>query len=833
MFSGGAAEVGASCLLLQIAGRNLVFDVGIRMGQNRDLLPDLRMIQESGSVDAIFISHAHMDHIGSLPVLSHEFPQARIFMTHATKELMRVLLFDSLKIMESREQEIPVFAEAQVKDALDRAVCFSPGYTFRPLGENIAVTFYNAGHIAGAVSVYVSSEEGAFFYSGDFSVNPQRTVEGASIPKLRPDVAVFESTYGDRLHANRTIEEERLVAKVKEVLASGKKILIPAFALGRAQEVLLILKRAINKGELPACKIYVDGMVKDICRVYEQNPNYLNHRLAQRILKGNEIFYDRNVTAVTGRQAQREEIVSAAEPCCIVSSSGMLSGGPSQWYAARLAADEGNFIALTGYQDEESPGQQLLALADAKAEERVLKLGDVTIPLKCGIAKYGLSAHADRTEIQSLVQALAPRNAFFVHGNSEVTAKLAQDVQRELRGRVFAPRNGEEYELSLRVPRKQSFKEDLPTLSHTAWLTEEDMLVLWAFIRESAQSKRGFTVEELGYIWSGRRDFAPDEVQQISSHVNHSRYFEAEARRPFIFHVRRAEEVEAEEAPAEMEVNTMLALVDEYFPPAMGLYKKGARFGEKIALLSFVFPAQARQLAEKIAEFEQATGWKVETNAECNQMEAQAYIRQLFGREEDKIEKISYLPLSDAFKVKLLCDPERSGEIVRTFAAQSGMRLILEKRGGTASEGKKTASPAEAGSPPMEQNLALRYIEDALAGIPDRIFKKSLKSQGPESYVELSFASPAVGERYKDRIEQLENEIHRPIRISQSVNQHEVLNMGKRLMEKYGVVLRKNLAFLPRESQVVAYVSEPPGSEALIREEFQRLTGLTLDFARR
>lgn len=830
-FCGGASEVGASCILLKLAGKNFVFDTGVRMAQNKDFLPDLRMIQENGGVDAIFVSHAHIDHIGSLPVLSSEFPNARIFMTHATKDLMRVLLYDSLKIMENREQEIPIFSEPHVKNTLDRVLCYSPGYTFRPFGESFEITFYNAGHIAGAAAIYVVSQEGAFFYSGDFSVSRQRTVEGASIPRLRPDVAVFESTYGDRLHANREIEEQRLIAKVNEIIEAKKKILIPAFALGRAQEVVLILKRAINKGQLSSCKIYVDGMVNDICRVYSLNPNYLNHQLTNRIMKGNEIFYDDNITAITKRQTQREEIMSSSEPCCIISSSGMLTGGPSQWYAAWLAGDEGNYIALTGYQDEESPGRQLLALAEGDAEERILKLGDISIPVNCGIGKYGLSAHADKTEILALVHSLGPKNVFFVHGNSEVTEQLAKDLQKDFRGRAFAPKNGEEYDPLINVPRKQLYKDDLPTLASTTYLTEEEIPKLWALIMNHFHTKRGFTFEELAYIWSGRRD--ADYRDFFNSElINNSKFFKAENRRPFIFHAQSEEDIIAVENNTYMEVNSMLALVDKYFPPSTGLYKKGARFDEKITILSFVFPKRACQLKDEIENFEFETKWQVEINSECNQLEAQNLIKKLFSSEEQKIEKISYLPLEDAFKVKVNRPIDRKEKVIKEFFEMSGMKIIIE---GLAYNGKgnKTTefmtSNSEAAKQ-MEQNMAMKNIQDAFANMPDKIYKKRLKNDGSQRYIELSFISPIVGERYKELIEQLERKIYWNIRVGQSVNQHEVLNIAKRLLENNGAELKKSPAFLPKEMQVVVNLFSQPTDFPAIKENFFALTGLELSY---
>ena len=263
VFCGGASEVGASCYLLRVEGKNLLFDAGIRMDSAKDKLPDFRVIQEKGGVDAIFISHAHLDHTGALPLISREYPNAPIYMTHATKDLVRVLLYDSLKIMDRQEGEIPIYAEVHVENMLGRILCFSPEYTIQPFNDvDIKVTFIHAGHFAGACPVFLQSGEGSLFYSGDISLTNQYTVGGAAVPKLRPDIAIIESTYGDKLHANRQMEEDRLIQMVGEVIDEGGKVLIPAFAVGRAQEVILFLKRAMNRYKLPRFKVFVEGMVR-------------------------------------------------------------------------------------------------------------------------------------------------------------------------------------------------------------------------------------------------------------------------------------------------------------------------------------------------------------------------------------------------------------------------------------------------------------------------------------------------------------------------------------------------------------------------------------------
>jgi len=358
-----------------------------------------KAIQEKGGIDAIVISHAHLDHIGALPIISKEYPNAKIFMNNMTKDLTRVLLYDSLKIMNSREAEIPLYAEIDVMNMLDRVRTFNYQVE-REILEDIYLTFYPAGHIAGASCIYLTSKKGNVFYSGDFSIFSQRTVDGAKIPKLRPDVAIFESTYGDKLHSNREVEEDRLIDIVKECIDNNGKMLIPAFALGRAQEVILILKKAFNTKSIKSTKVFVDGMVKEINRVYKYNPLFLKSSLGKKVLRGIEPFYDDNIQPIMNKE-DREKILQGKEPCIIISSSGMLTGGPSQYYAEKIASLDNGYIVITGYQDEESPGRQLLQLLDNDEDERTLEINNKTIPLKCKVERIGLSAHGDKVEINA------------------------------------------------------------------------------------------------------------------------------------------------------------------------------------------------------------------------------------------------------------------------------------------------------------------------------------------------------------------------------------------------------------------------------------------------
>ena len=276
-FLGGAMEIGGSCIYIRVLGKGILLDCGIRQTGSGYPLPDFCTIQEQGGLDAIIVSHAHMDHIGTLPIISKAYPQARIYMTAMTAELTRVLLYDSLKIMSSKENEIPHYSEPDVQAMLGRV--FPIGYQMPfPILDRFTLSFFPAGHIAGAACIYLTTE-GSLFYSGDLCAFPQRTIDGIRIPRLRPDVAITEATYGNRLHANRQAEEKRLVDLVGECVRQKKKILIPAFALGRAQEVLLILRAAIQNQEIPPVPVYVDGMIRAVNAMYTRNPTYLKNAL--------------------------------------------------------------------------------------------------------------------------------------------------------------------------------------------------------------------------------------------------------------------------------------------------------------------------------------------------------------------------------------------------------------------------------------------------------------------------------------------------------------------------------------------------------------------------
>ncbi len=503
-FLGGADEIGASCILMELGGRHVLVDAGIRpspkirWGLAGDQLPDLAQVDHAGRLDAILVSHAHTDHTGALELVAERYP-CPVYATPITIALTRVLHADSRRIMQTRleeEGELPLFDDVAVQKLLAAFVPV-PFNTRMPLAGGLAATFFPAGHIAGAAMIGLESDEGRVLISGDVSVSPQRTVDGLKPPPFQPDVLILESTYGGRLHANRAVEERRLANTIAEITGTGGKVLIPAFALGRAQELILILAEFRKRGQL-AAPVWVDGMVRAICQAYAQFPELLPLAVQER----GALFFDEHTRPVE-RPDQRNALVWQSDPVVIVASSGMLAGGASVEYARQLARQPGHAILLTGYQDEESPSRRLQEMA-ARGDGGTLKLGKDKVDVQCRLGTYSLSAHADEGQLVSLVEALDPAEVLLVHGDEAARESLSGALDARGR-RVRLPHAGQSLEFRVAVPRVTRRAQRIGAGKPV------DLRALW----QGAAGPAGggyFTAGELSLAWWGDEEHV-DELK--------------------------------------------------------------------------------------------------------------------------------------------------------------------------------------------------------------------------------------------------------------------------------------------------------------------------------
>ncbi|KYH30565.1 ribonuclease [Clostridium tepidiprofundi DSM 19306] len=828
-FLGGAYEVGASCILVNIDGKNILMDSGIRQSMSKDPMPDFRTIQENGGVDAIVISHAHLDHIGTLPIISKEYPNARIYMNNMTKDLVRVLLYDSLKIMNNREAEIPLYADIDVENMLNRIFTINYQVEFE-IFDDIRLTFYNAGHIAGASCIYLKGKECAVFYSGDFSVFSQKSIEGAKIPRLRPDIGIFEATYGDKLHSNREIEEERLIDIVNRCISENGHMLIPAFALGRAQEVILILKKAMNTKKIKKVNIYVDGMIKDINRMYKRNPLYLKNVIGKKILRGIEPFYDDNIKPIQNKE-QRESIFKSKESCIVISSSGMLTGGPSQYYAEKLASKDNGYIVITGYQDEEAPGRKLLNLLKKSPEDRTLEINNKIIPVKCKIERVGLSAHADKGEIKAVISRLMPKNIFLVHGDSNIISEFSNELNKEIQRRIYTPKSGESFDINIKNPRKQFKKNINAVMDNNEIITSENINLLWMFVREN-YNERLFTVEELMYIWYGKyykELCSEDIIKDLQELIIATPYFDNDIRRLFLFKACSREDVEEALKPSELKQNEVNELAIEYFKE-YNFKKIGLILGEKKIVLNFDFPkAVSDSIKNKIHELEEHTKWKVEINEQTNKNAAEILIRQFL--ENTSIKKISFFPVENEFVVQLNETYSNGKHICDEFKKITGINLkILDVNNNNNNIIKGEFIINTSNAQVIEQNKAFSIIDEEFKYEEFRPYKKSIKTNGNGKFIELAFISPVIGNRYKEKVKELAMKTGWNFVIGKSANQNEIINFAIRLCNRKNILLKKNPSFNASSLQVILKISEEIDDKLFedIKNEFEHNTGCVL-----
>ena len=432
---GGGDEIGASSYLLQVDGKRVLVDAGLRLRGSR-VYPDFPFVSQAGMLglwecDCVCLTHAHLDHSGALPAVHEKAPDVPLYATPPTKDIAAILLRDTVKIAYKRGEFmgdvlLKEYTQEATHNVLDSLNLRSFAQPFEA-APGIQVTFYPAGHILGAAMVLVEIGDFRALFSGDFCGDDQLTIQGYSLPDMLPpiDLMVCESTYaykGHELDIPLIQQQRDLVEQVVRVVSRGGKVLIPAFAVGRAQEVLALLRHTLARSEFDPFPVWSDGMVNQVCQVYNRHRPYLKPDLCE--LEGDVLFDAKlGIKPAPFEQGMPDftTLLGDQPPCCIVASSGMLvNGSRSASYASQLIEGKRNLILFTGYLDEESPGKGLLNAITSKPKFR---LNGTEYIVQAKVQRYHLSAHASLDQIVGLVERVKPNQVVFVHGQSGHTAR--------------------------------------------------------------------------------------------------------------------------------------------------------------------------------------------------------------------------------------------------------------------------------------------------------------------------------------------------------------------------------------------------------------------------
>ena len=383
-FLGGAREVGRSAVLVDDA---LLLDYGLLTAD-----PPQYPVRDP-EPDAVVVSHGHLDHVGAVPALLKGDRRPTVHWTPPTAELARTLARDTLKLHGNSplcpfsEEHVARLGEVEGRHAYEEPFVVEAG------GTDYEVTLFNAGHIPGSAHVLVDDGDTRLLYTGDFHTDDQRLVSGTT---ARPDadVVICESTYADVTHEDRGAVEDRWAESVRTTIWDGGTVVAPVFAIGRTQELMLV---AEANGLTP----YVDGMGVEVTRLVRQYPEFLRDPEALRRAKGAARF-------VTGRDGQRARIADDNE--LILTTSGMLAGGPVHSYLPEIRGSPTNTVTLTGYQVEGTPGREL-------QDHGRLAINGQVQPVSARVESYDFSAHADRGGLESFLASYRDARLLVNHGD--------------------------------------------------------------------------------------------------------------------------------------------------------------------------------------------------------------------------------------------------------------------------------------------------------------------------------------------------------------------------------------------------------------------------------
>ena len=747
----------------------MLVDAGVRPGAP-DPLPDLARLQDMGGIDAMVVTHAHADHIGALPLVAGAFAAVPCVATPATVALMEVMLRDSVRIAQTHLAEggdLPPYGQPAVDAFLERVrpLPFLQPLPLLPPGPGEGgwqITFQPAGHVLGAAMALLDTPEGTVVVSGDVSYARQRTVGAAVPPRRRVAALVLESTYGNRLHSQRAAEEARLIAQVNAVLERGGHCLIPAFALGRAQEVLLILSDARRRGLLPAeTPVWVDGLVRAVCGVYSAHAAAGALGLRRLVEREGNPFFHGNTRAV-GRPEHRAALL-AGPPAVIVSSSGMLIGGPSTLYAARLAGEPRHAILITGYQDEEAPGRRLLELGQQPPEQRRLVLGGAEVAVACEVTRYNLSAHADGDELAALAERLAPRLTLLVHGEADARAALAEKLAaRGMPCRL--PNNGDVIDLPGARGRRR-----VPLLSRPD-PSPADL----AALAPGPAAVRSWSAIDLADRYYGAAT-AEGVARVLAALGAEGSPWRPDGGRPGMYRLAAAEAPPSPGgAGADSEQETLRRRLAETFADEPTLVKAGLHVAERRVELRFHFPDVARSRhAERIAALEAETGWRLEVrpqpDLEALQAAALRHLPPGLGAQG----RPGLHPETGVVAVRVsgACDGDAVAAAEAAFRAETGYSLsILSAATGAGLGAVDAGAPGATRTEINAAFVAVRAALEADGGVVHRIGRRG-------SVIEIAFLTPAVGRRHRPTLDRLQAELGWPLTIARHPQQQALAEL--------------------------------------------------------
>jgi uncharacterized protein len=441
---GGYREVGRSAHLLTTQNSKVLIDCGIDPGSDRTPYFNAPELLPLDSLDAVVVTHAHLDHCGLVPVLLKYGYKGPIYCTAPSRDLMTLMLLDAIKVV-NQEARRGLYDSSHVRELVTRTIPLRWGET-TDIAPDIRLTLHNAGHILGSSICHFHLGEGDhnLAYSGDIKFERSWLFNPATNRFPRLETLVLESTYGGYrdVQPSRQQATEEFSALATKVVARGGKLIVPVFAVGRSQEVMLVLEEKMRESKIPRVPVYLDGMIFEATAIHTAYPEFLNSQLRTQIFQQGDNPFLSDIFRRVDSSQMRTGILDSKEPCIILATSGMMSGGPVMEYFRAWAPDEKNGLLFVGYQAEGTFGRRLQrGLSEATFLDGSRQ---AAVAVKLDIATIeGFSGHSDRVQLMNYVASLDPRPQRIIlnHGEESKIIDLSSSLHKRFNLESRAPFN--------------------------------------------------------------------------------------------------------------------------------------------------------------------------------------------------------------------------------------------------------------------------------------------------------------------------------------------------------------------------------------------------------
>ncbi|MCK4996942.1 beta-CASP ribonuclease aCPSF1 [Candidatus Pacearchaeota archaeon] len=441
---GGGRQVGRSCFLLQTPISRVLIDCGVDVSSSgKDKYPYLEAPElDLNTIDAVILSHAHLDHSGLIPYLYKMGYTGPVYMTAPTRDISALMALDFIGVA-YKQASAPLFKSTDIRSMVKHSITLHY-QEVTDITPDIRITMYNAGHTLGSAMIHFNIGNGLhnYVYSGDIKFGKSRCLESATSYFPRLETLQMEATYGgrDNNYPPRKESEEELLNFVNDVVTNGGKVLLPELGTGHAQEKMMILEDAMRNGKIPKIPIYIDGMIWDINAIHTAYPDFLSNSLRANIFADKNPFVS-EIFKQVGSAQERKQVIEGG-PCIVLATSGMLVGGASVEYLRNWADSHVNGLCLSCYQPAGGLGRQLKEGAKEAKFDVNGRIETVPINLKF-LNIDGFSGHSSRNELMAFMNSLnpKPRKVIINHGEQSKCLDLASSIYKSQRTETTVPKN--------------------------------------------------------------------------------------------------------------------------------------------------------------------------------------------------------------------------------------------------------------------------------------------------------------------------------------------------------------------------------------------------------